>query len=402
MSPFRVHLIRTFFNTFAQTLVFTTWMIYQQQAMGLNALQLVLVGTAMELTIFLFEIPTGVVADVYSRRLSVIIGQFLMGAAYLVMGGIPAFAAAIGSQFLWGIGYTFTSGAYDAWMVDELGQARAGEAFLRAGQIGRIAGLIGIPVSTLLATIHLGLPILIGGGMQILTGLLLIAIMPERGFTPAPVDERATWRRWTDTFLGGLHIIRSQPALLNILAVSWFFGLFSEGWDRLWQAHLVSTIGLPPTFQVVVWIGIIRMLESVLDIGAIEGLRRRLDSSNRHLTARSLFALTAVMVVSLMSFALTSSLALALGAYFAFTIARGLIEPILATWTNQHIESSVRATVLSMQSQVDAIGQIIGGPPVGALGQRSLRLALAASSVILSPALLLLARARRHERAKDS
>ena len=61
------------------TMVFTVNMVYQATVVNLNPLQLVLVGTVLETTAFLCEVPTGVVADVYSRRLSVIIGIFLLG-----------------------------------------------------------------------------------------------------------------------------------------------------------------------------------------------------------------------------------------------------------------------------------------------------------------------------------
>jgi DHA3 family tetracycline resistance protein-like MFS transporter len=85
----------------------------------------------------------------------------------------------------------------------------------------------------------------------------------------------------------------------------------------------------------------------------------------------------------------------AIGFYFVFVMARSLIMPFFATWSNQHIDSQVRATVLSFQSQTDAIGQIVGGPPIGAIGQLSLRAAFIASGLILSPALILLNRVRR-------
>ena len=66
--------------------------IYRIQEAGLNPLELVLVGTVLELSTFLFEIPTGVVADVYSRRLSVVIGTFLIGIGFIVEGSNPTFA----------------------------------------------------------------------------------------------------------------------------------------------------------------------------------------------------------------------------------------------------------------------------------------------------------------------
>ena len=70
------------------------------------------------------------------------------------------------------------------------------------------------------------------------------------------------------------------------------------------------------------------------------------------------------------------------------------------TWLVQNIDPKVRATVLSMSSQTNAIGQIAGGPGVGALGKASLRAAITASGLLLSPALPLYARALRHSRAE--
>src|SRR5258708_12274175 len=111
----------------------------------------------MEATIFLFEIPTGIVADVYSRRLSVIIGFFLIGIAYIAEGSIQTFEAILVGNVIWGIGYTFTSGAYAAWMVDELGQERAGQAFVRSAQVGPVASLLRLPPSLGSCTIPLSL-----------------------------------------------------------------------------------------------------------------------------------------------------------------------------------------------------------------------------------------------------
>ena len=96
---------------FLSALTFTLSMVYYVRDAGLDPLQMVLVGTTLELACFLFEIPTGIVADLYSRRLSVIIGVALIGAGFLLQGLVPAFLAILAAQVLWGLGYTFTSGA---------------------------------------------------------------------------------------------------------------------------------------------------------------------------------------------------------------------------------------------------------------------------------------------------
>ena len=89
-------------------------MVYFYTEVGLNPLQMVLVGTALETSILAFEIPTGIVADSLSRRKSVIIGVFLLGAGTVLFGLIPRFWLIILAQIIWGLGYTFTSGTLEA------------------------------------------------------------------------------------------------------------------------------------------------------------------------------------------------------------------------------------------------------------------------------------------------
>ena len=64
--------------------------IYFVQQVGLSPLQLVLVGTVMEISVFVFEVPTGVVADLYGRKLSLVIAWVVMGSATILVGAVPA------------------------------------------------------------------------------------------------------------------------------------------------------------------------------------------------------------------------------------------------------------------------------------------------------------------------
>ena len=95
-------------------------------------------------------------------------------------------------------------------------------------------------------------------------------------------------------------------------------------------------------------------------------------------------------------FALAGQFALALLALLVINTLRGTTEPLLSTWTNQHIDSSIRATMLSSLGQIDAVGQIGGGPVVGLIGDRlGLRAALSTSALLLAPVVWLIARASR-------
>ena len=115
-----------------------TWVVtslYLVSVLHLSPLQLVLMGTVMEASIFLCEFPTGVVADTCSRRLSLVIGYVGMGAASLLIAVVASPTVAIGLWALWGVSYTFTSGSYEAWITDEIGIERVPDVFLRGARL---------------------------------------------------------------------------------------------------------------------------------------------------------------------------------------------------------------------------------------------------------------------------
>jgi DHA3 family tetracycline resistance protein-like MFS transporter len=376
-------------------------LVYQATIVHLNPLQLVLVGTLLEATVFFFEMPTGIVADVYSRRLSVILGVFLMGIGFVVEGSLPLFGTVLLSQVIWGIGYTFTSGAADAWIADEVGETAAGKLFLRGSQAALVGGILGAVLSVALGSIRVNIPIIAGGGLYLLLGVFLTLFMPEHGFTPLvreigaetapPLSE--TWKSMARTFRAGLRLVRGRRALVLILLVGLCFGLYSEGFDRLWTPHLLQDIGVPAFggFQPVVWFGAIAIASQLLSLLATEIARHSLDPDDPRHSLRALFGASAFLPVGLVVFAFSRSFTLALAALAVIAVARKLTQPYYTAWVNRQLTSDVRATVLSMSSQVDAGGQIVGGPILGVIGNSiSITAALLGSAVLLSPALGLL------------
>jgi len=377
------------------SLAFTYNLVYQTSIVNLSPLQLVLIGTVLESSIFIFEVPTGIVADLYSRRLSVIIGVFLIGAGIFLEGSIPLFATILLAQVLWGVGYTFTSGATQAWISDEIGEAAAGKAFLRGNQVGLMGAVIGIAASMALASVRVNLPIQTGGVLFLVLGVLLIAFMPEHGFTPTAREERSSWQNMRATFLSGLQMTQRRPALITILLIGLFYGLYSEAYDRMWVKLLLDNFTLPALGELdpIVWFGLINAAGMLMSVAITEVVRRRLDTNSHRNIARTLMAITAVLVAGLLGYAFAGSFSFALGAYWVIGISRRLIGPIYTTWVNQRLESGVRATLLSMSSQVDAIGQIAGGPLLGMVGNLfSVRTAIGAAGMVLSPVLLLYTR----------
>lgn len=390
MSPFTVYLILEFSAALLFSLIFTVSQLYFVTTVQLSPLQLVLVGTILEATVFLFEIPTGVVADLRSRRLSVILGYALMGVGFLVEGAFPHFANVALAQVLWGLGYTFTSGATQAWVADELGEDQAGHAFLRGAQAAPAGALLAIPLSVFLGGLSLRLPILLGGLLMMLLALFLALVMTEEGFAPTPPQERTTWRMMSKTTRDAGRLVRRQPILLALLGTSLFYGLYSEGFDRLWTPHLLENFQTPwqQSMEPVVWFGLIRAVMLLISLATAEVVRRRVDVNRPLPLARALMVNASLIILSLVGFALTKSFWLALLLFWCIGALRNIAAPLHTAWFNLNIDDPrVRATMFSVSGQADAIGQIAGGPGVGAIGNRSLRAALLTSAFLLTPVL---------------
>ncbi len=400
-----VYYTNSFITSLAFAVIFTLNMVYQVETVGLSPLQLVLVGTTLEVSAFIFEIPTGIVADVYSRRLSIIVGWILLGLSALIQGAFPVFGAILLAQVAGGLGYTFTSGASEAWIADEIGPEKVGPVYMRSTQIGQIGSLLGIPLSVTLGHLALNIPILVGGGILLAMALFLALFMPEAGFQPVPPKEWETWRVMINTLRTGAQLVRVQPILWTFLGISLLVGLYSEGYDRLWTAHLIENFTFPAwgNLQPVVWFGIIRAGTQVISLGATELARRRLADNDPVRLTRILAGVYAGMVLGLVMLALARQFWLTLAALWLFGILRTLSFPLSTTWINRYLESKVRATMLSVWAQTDAIGQVAGGLFVGWIGTtHSLRAALLTSSLILAPVVPLYGVLRRQTGPDDA
>ena len=393
-------------DSFLSTLIFTVTAVYFVTELDMSPLQLVLVGTVMELTVFAFEVPTGIVADTYSRRLSIVVGYVVMGLAFLLVGGVEAVWSVLAGWAIWGFGYTFTSGAMDAWLADEVGTERVTSVYMRGAQIGRAGSVLGIVGAVGLGVVDLRLPIVLGGLGLIGLAVFFALAMPETGFRPLPREERGSLAQMAHTGRTGVRLVRARPALLAILGIAAFGGMWSESYDRLWQAHVIRDVGLPSVggLEPVVWFGLFGVIGLLLSIALAAPLGRRLADVPREQLARTLFRLDVALLVSSLVFALAGSLWLAMLGSYALFLARNLAGPIFSAWLNRSIEeSSVRATVISITNQADAVGQWTGGPVLGAVGNMfGIRAALAAGAACLLPALALYGRAIRHQGAEPA
>jgi DHA3 family tetracycline resistance protein-like MFS transporter len=373
--------------------------VYLVRVAKLDPLELILVGTVMEAAVFVCEVPTGVVADLVSRRLSLGIGWLVQGGAWALVAATTDVAVILVAWVLWGIGATFESGAFQAWITDEVGAENVGPVFVRGSQASFAGGIVGVLAGFAIATVSLRAAIYGAGAVTVAMGVVALTVMPETGFKPVPRGDRTRRRAMLDTVGSGIRLVRGAPALILLVTATVFAGAASEGFDRLREAHLLRDVGVPHFIGLdpLWWFAVLSIGGTLIALLAANRLVGRMTATDPGTMSRILCALTTLELIAAVAFALAGSFALAVVSLWALGLGRSLAYPVYATWLNRSItDSSVRATVNSIASQADAIGQTAGGPLVGAIGKLvSLPAALFSSALFLTPALALYGRAAR-------
>ena len=393
VSARSVYLLFGAWGGFAWALINAAWFLYYVTVARLDPLQLVLVGTALEASYFICEIPTGILADTFSRRLSVIAGTAIIGIAWMGQGLVPVFVAIAGFEILRGLGEAFTHGAVEAWVAGECGDDGLDALFLRETQLRQIAGIVGLPVGVALATIDLRIPIVLGGGLGLALAVVLVFVMPERHHPRR--NEARTWRATVGTARRGMTAVRTSALLVALLGAEFFWGAASEGWDRLSDAHLLLDLDFPPLgVTPVVGFGVLSLVTTTLIIITAQFVRRVVQRVDEHVVSRFLVALQVVRIACQTAFVLAPWSALALVPYLINSMLRASFYPLFNAWLIRRTDESLRATLLSTTSVASSVGQVGGGPISGAIGNvYGIPLGLLSSVVMLLPGTFFFARA---------
>lgn len=392
LSAYKTYLLFSAITAMCFSLVATVMIVYHIEIVHLNPLQLILVGTTLELACFIFEIPTGIVADVYSRKLSIVIGGVLTGVGFILEGSISSFVFVLVAQIVWGLGSTFISGSLEAWIAEEEKNKDLDEIYIKGAQAGQIGAFIGIVLSTVIANFSVRLPIIVSGVLFIILALFLWLYMPENNFKPSAPGDLNTFKKMVYTFKSGLKFVKSKSIIMILLAVTLFYGLSSEGYDRLSNAHFLQDTTLPKlgNLSSVTWFGIFGILGMILSFIVMHFMAKNLKNEDNRKNGKLLLCINILYISSMLIFALTRNFSLMLIAYLATNTFRIINEPIFSAWLNGHIDDNSRATVLSINGQMNSLGQILGGPIIGIIATNiSVSIGIVCNSLLVAPVLVL-------------
>ncbi len=379
---------------------------------GLDIQQVLLTNAAFTLGSMIFEIPTGVVADTLGRRVSLLLCLVTLFTTTLLYVASAwrgwGFWAFVWISVFLGLGFTFYTGAVDAWLVDALkatGYTEPLEPVFAKGQMFFGAGmLVGTIGGGLLGQIHLYIPYVVRAAIVVPLFALAWYAMPELGYTPralelkrVPVEMR---RVFVEGMEYGLHHPVVRPVMLaSLVSMSFMiFGFYS------WQRYFLDLLG-----RDLVWVD--GLISSLLGLSLIAG-SALVAPLSRLVRSRTGLLMLSVVVQAAMATACgmvgrgvgsPDRFYIVVALYLVYGLAVGVAMPVKQAYLNAHIPSAQRATIISLDSMFANVGGVLGQSGWGWLARvRSIGEAWAASGVTLLFGLPLYWLARRNDRRLDA
>lgn len=365
---------------------------------GLGIGEVFIANALFSVGMVLFEIPTGVVADTLGRRISYLLSVTILAVTtilYLVAAQAEAGLVVFGAvSILMGLGFTFYSGALEAWLVDALGtvgdERPLDHVFARGQQVSGTSMLIGTITGGLLGQLDLAVPFIVRSALLVVVFVLSARLMHDIGFTKkslrlaemptamadqAKVGIRHGWRH------GGLRLLMMSAAIRGV-----FFG---------WAFYAAQPYFLELLERDAVWV--VGLVTAGVSLATIVG-NQVVDVLSRRCGRRSTLLIwaTSVSTVASVIIGVTDAFAVAVACLLIVAGAMGVMMPVRQAYLHRVTESEHRATVVSFDAMIASVGGVGGQLGLGAIsdqrGFSSGYIVGGAFTVLAVPVLLMLRR----------
>jgi len=371
--------------------------LYLVVVANLSPSQLVLIGVFQGLTVVITEVPAGVLADAVSRRLALVVAHLVMGAGMAMTGFVGTFPLLVLSQCLWGLGWAMASGADVAWITDELDRVDVIDRVLTAqGRYDLIGASVGIIVFGALGwAAGLSVAIVAAGLTMIGLGLATVARWPESHRGPGVASR--PWTAHGAVLRRSVSVARADRVILVLLASTFLVNGGAEGFGRLFERRLLA-LGLPTAPDPIVWFAALALLGAALGAATLVLVEARIAGTG---VARRLYvAFCLIGAAGLVAFAHPPNTASAVACAL---LVKGIVFPTVrvagTVLVNRRAPSEARATVHSLLSQAENVGEIVCGIVLAVIASGISGTAMLMVSAGLVAAAGAVARAARDKRA---
>lgn len=338
---------------------------------GLSIFEVFVANAAFTAAMAVFEVPTGVVADTRGRRISFLLSESVLAVGTLAYVGVAAIDGGVVlfslAGVILGLGYTFYSGAVEAWLVDALKatgyQRELDGVFARAGMVTGVATLVGTVGGGLLGQVDLAIPYVARALLVVVAFAVGFRTMHDLGFTPRTLRLRGITGEMRKVARAGITYGWRTPAMRLLVMHSFLvFGFFFWAWYA-WQPYFLELLG-----RNAIWVaGVIAALFSLAGIGG-NILAGRLARQGRRRTTILLWG-SAILTATMVATGLIQFFWVTVPVFLVGAVAAGLLQPVRQTYLHLSIPTSERATLVSFDALVGSLGSIGGQTGLGYLSQ---------------------------------
>jgi MFS family permease len=357
------YFVYTALKGFGFGLLGAMWVIFLTQQRGLSLAQASLVDVMFFVAAAFGEVPTGIVADRFGRKISLIAGSALLSVGILGWTFAPTLPFIMLSYFGMGVGFTFLSGAEDALFYESVQLAGRADDYARlVGRAGAVmlgALAMGSAASGLLASINLVAPMLVCGlSLLVMLGIVLTLKEPQ-----TKAQSNGTARRSFDSILRqSLTLMRARPTLLYPMIYLALVPIASFITETLFLQPQAQLLGVSLT-----GIGLLVMAAQLTDmLGSnwSDRLRARFGEG-RLITIAPAIILASLIVLAVFQ-KLPVLIFIAVIGFFT-----SVIRPILLNQIQNEVSDEVRATIISMNSLMNTVIAAISQPTLGFVADQS-------------------------------
>ena len=338
---------------------------------GLSIFEVFVANAAFTAAMALFEIPTGVVADTRGRRVSFLLSEATLAVGTLAYVGVAAIHGGLLlfclAGVILGLGYTFYSGAVEAWLVDALKatgyQQELDGVFAKASIVASVAMIVGTISGGVLGQINLSLPYLARAALVLMAFAVGYRTMHEIGFTPRTMRLQGIVGEMRKVGRAGITYGWRAPAVRLLVIESFVtWGFFSWAWYA-WQPYFLELYG-----KNAIWLsGVIASLFALAGIAG-NALVGRLTKPGRRRTTILLGA-SAVTTATMVATGVVRSFWVTVPIFLVGALAGGVLQPVRQTYLHRSIPTSDRATLVSFDSLMGSLGSVGGQTGLGFLSQ---------------------------------
>lgn len=370
MSPARAYYVIAGLFTLSSALIWGVNTLFLLDA-GLDIFEVFLANAAYTAGMVIFEVPTGVFADTVGRRASFLFAVAVLAVTTAAYAAAPVFGAGLWTfaaiSVLMGLGFTFYSGAVEAWLVDALKhtgyEGQLDGIFARGGMITGAAMLVGTLTGGILGDIGLHVPYIARTGMLVAAFAVAWFTMHDLGFTRRALHARAIPAEMRRVSAESVRYGWGQRAVRGLMFVSFLQWGFMTWGFYAWQPYFLQLLG-----RDAVWVA--GAAASAI-AGAMIAGNALVNWLSRFCGRRTTLLLWAAGAqgVGAMMVGLTNNFWLALAAMVVLAGAVGVTGPVKQAYLHASVPSAQRASVVSFDSMFGNGGGIVGQAGLGWLAR---------------------------------